>query len=94
MTSSKHLSPFTTKLVGFVALALASFGGTGIASAPSVGSERGVVEARGPVAVPAVPQHLYGFGRKLLFLSVRASNDAGGQVDVDVPAQAANLLLR
>ena len=50
MTSTKRLSPFTTKLVGFVALALASFVGTGIASARSANSERGVVVARGPVA--------------------------------------------
>ncbi len=50
MTSTKRLSPLTIKLVGFVALALASFGGTGIASARSASSERGTIEARGPVA--------------------------------------------
>jgi hypothetical protein len=52
MTSIKRpgFSPLTTKLVGFVALALASFGGTGIASARSAGIERGTVVARGPVA--------------------------------------------
>jgi hypothetical protein len=52
MTSCKRpgFSPFTTKLAGVVALALASFGGTRIASARGVGRERGIVEARGPVA--------------------------------------------
>lgn len=52
MTSIKRpgFSPLTTKLVGFVALALATFGGTGIASARSGGIERGTVVARGPVA--------------------------------------------
>ena len=50
MTSTKRLSPLTTKLVGFVALTLVTLGGTGIASARSLNSERGIVEARGPVA--------------------------------------------
>jgi hypothetical protein len=52
MTSTKRFgfSPFTTKIVGFAALALASFGGSGIASARSTRAERGSVVARGAVA--------------------------------------------
>jgi hypothetical protein len=63
MTSNKRLSPFTSKLAGFVALALASFGGTGIASAAN--SERGIVEARGPVAkvVAAGPIALHAYSQ-------------------------------
>ena len=50
MTSTKRLSPFSTKIVGLVALALASFGGMGIAATRSANAERGIIEARGTVA--------------------------------------------
>ncbi len=65
MTSTKRLSPLTTKFAGFVALALATLGGTGIASAKSANSERGVVEARGPVAkvVAAGPIALHAYSQ-------------------------------
>ena len=63
MTSIKRLSPFTTKLAGFVALALASFGGTGIASARGTGGQRGIVDARGAgakvVAAGPIALHAY-----------------------------------
>jgi hypothetical protein len=65
MTSIKRLSPFTTKLAGFVALAIASLGGTGIASARGTGGERGIVEARGAVAkvVVAGPIALHAYAQ-------------------------------
>jgi hypothetical protein len=65
MTSTKRLSPFTSKFAGFVALALASFGGTGIASARGANNERGIVEARGPVAkvVAAGPIALHAYSQ-------------------------------
>jgi hypothetical protein len=65
MTSIKRLSPFTTKLAGFVALALASLGGTGIASARGTGGQRGIVEARGAGAkvVVAGPIALHAYSQ-------------------------------
>jgi len=63
MTSIKRLSPFSTKVAAFVALALASLGGTGIASARGTGGERGIVEARGAgakvVAAGPIALHAY-----------------------------------
>ena len=50
MISTKRLSLFNTKIVGFVALALVSFGRSGFAAARSANAERGIIEARGPVA--------------------------------------------
>ena len=63
MTSTKRLSPLTTKIVGLGALVAASFGGSGIAAARSPKAERGVVVARGQagkvVAVGPVALHAY-----------------------------------
>ena len=64
MTSTKR-SPLTIKIAGFVALTLASVGGTRIASAKNANGERGVVEARGPVAkvVAAGPIALHAYSQ-------------------------------
>jgi hypothetical protein len=50
MISTKHLSFFSTKTVGIVALAFATFGGTGSAAAQSANAERGIIDTRGHVA--------------------------------------------
>jgi hypothetical protein len=50
MFSANRHAPLTTKIVGFVALTMASCGGTGIAMARGANIKRGIVEARGPVA--------------------------------------------
>jgi hypothetical protein len=61
--STRRFSPFKTKLVGLVALALAGFGGPGTAWARSARSEGGGVETRGPAAsivvVGPVALHAY-----------------------------------
>jgi len=90
MFSTSRLSPLTTKIVGSLALAMVSFGATGIATASGANTKRGVVEARGPaakvVAVGPIVLHAY-------------SQDAGGSLyaaravtgtdrDCQVPASA------
>ena len=95
MTSTKR-SPLTVKLVGFVALALATFGGTGIASARSVGSERGTVEARGSVAkvvaVGPIALHAYSeFGGGSLYTAPAVTGtdrDCKGSSASTTPVQA------
>jgi hypothetical protein len=96
MTSTKRLSPFSSKLAGFVALALASLGGTGIASARGAGSERGVVEARGPVdkVVVAGPIALHAYsqfdgGRLYLATAVTGTDrDCKGSSAGTTPVEA------
>jgi len=98
MTSIKRpgFSPFTTKIVGFVALALASFGGTRIASARGVGRERGVVEARGSVAkvvaVGPIALHAYSeFGGGSLYSAPAVTGtdrDCTGPSASTTPVQA------
>jgi hypothetical protein len=59
----KRLSPFSIKIVSFVVLALASFGGTGMAATRSANAEHGIVETRGlvtkVVAVGPITLHAY-----------------------------------
>jgi hypothetical protein len=65
MISTKRLSLCSTKIFGFVALLLSSFGGTGSAAAGSANAQRGSIHARdsvdkmvvvGPIALHAYSQ--------------------------------------
>jgi hypothetical protein len=65
MFSLNRRSPLTTKIVGLVALTLASVGGTGIAMARSANAKRGIVDARGPITklVVAGPIALHAYSQ-------------------------------
>ena len=59
----KRRSPLSTKIIGFVVLALASFGGTGIAAARGANAEHGIIKTRGlvtkVVAMGPITLHAY-----------------------------------